>query len=105
MAGPPSHFQSQVELALVRSADRGVGSRYAMDEHAFNPVRARAKANQWITFINNGSLTHTITALDSSFSTPTLKIAESASIRLVKPGTYRYACKEHPWAVGELTIE
>ena len=90
---------------LVRSADRGVGSRYAMDEHAFNPVRARAKANQWITFINNGSVTHTITALDTSFSTPTLKIAESASIKLLKPGTYRYACKEHPWAVGELTIE
>jgi alcohol dehydrogenase (cytochrome c) len=90
---------------LVRSADRGVGSRYAMDEHAFNPVRARAKTNQWITFINNGSLTHTITALDSSFSTPTLKVAESASIKLLRPGTYRYACKEHPWAVGELTIE
>jgi plastocyanin len=97
---------NEIETAtLVRSADRGVGSRFAVDEHAFNPVRARAKANQWITFINNGAITHTIAALDGSFNTPTLKMAESASVRVAKPGTYRYACKEHPWAVGELTIE
>jgi alcohol dehydrogenase (cytochrome c) len=96
----------QIETAtLVQSADRGVGQRYALDEHAFSPLRARAKANEWITFVNNGAISHTIVALDGSFQTGQLKMAESMSIKVAKPGTYRYACKEHPWAVGELTIE
>jgi alcohol dehydrogenase (cytochrome c) len=97
---------NEIETAtLVQSADRGVGSRYAMDEHAFNPVRARVKADRWLTFVNNGSETHTIAALDGSFSVATLKTAESASVKIAKAGTYRYACKEHPWAVGEVTVE
>jgi plastocyanin len=90
---------------LVQSAERGVGRRYAVDEHAFNPLRARVKANTWLTFTNNGSIPHTIVANDGSFNTGTLKTAESTGVKLVKPGTYRYACKEHPWAIGELTVE
>lgn len=96
----------KIETAtLVRSADRGVGARYAVDEHAFNPIRAQAKADRWITFVNNGALTHTIAAVDGSFNTGRLKTAESISVKLSKPGTYRYACKEHPWAIGELIVE
>ena len=34
----------------------------------------------------------------------TLKQAESNQVKFDKPGTYRYSCKEHPWAVGELTV-
>lgn len=96
----------KIETAtLVQSADRGVGARYAVDEHTFNPVRGRAKADTWITFVNNGSIAHTIAALDGSFETGRLKMAESTSLKILKPGTYRYACKEHPWAIGELVIE
>ena len=90
---------------LVQSADRGVGSRYAIDEHTFNPIRARVKADRWLTFVNNGSEAHTIAALDGSFTVQTLKTAESDSVKLLRLGTVRYACKEHPWAVGELTVE
>jgi quinohemoprotein ethanol dehydrogenase len=97
----------EIETAtLVQSAERGVGRRYAMDDHAFNPLRARVKADTWLTFTNNSiAETHTITALDGSFTVGPLKVAESTAVKLVKPGTYRYTCKEHPWAVGELTVE
>ena len=76
-----------------------------MDEHTFNPLRARVKADRWLTFVNNGAEIHTIAALDGSFMVGPLKTAESAAVKLSKRGTYRYACKEHPWAVGELTVE
>jgi plastocyanin len=96
----------KIETAtLVTSAERGVGSRYALDEHAFNPVRARVKTNRWVTFINNGSIAHSIVALDGSFETGRLKMAESNAVRIARPGTYRFACKEHPWAIGELVVE
>jgi quinohemoprotein ethanol dehydrogenase len=97
---------TQIETAvLVQSADRGVGRRYAIDEHAFNPARARVKAGTFVTFMNNGQMTHTVTALDGSWTTGALKSAESQSVKFDKPGTSRYACKEHPWAIGELTIQ
>jgi quinohemoprotein ethanol dehydrogenase len=44
-------------------------------------------------------------ALDGTFETGRLKMAESTSLKILKPGTYRYACKEHPWSIGELIIE
>jgi quinohemoprotein ethanol dehydrogenase len=97
---------STIETAtLVQSADRGVGRRYAVDEHAFNPVRSRAKAGTYITFINNGQIAHSVVAADGAWTAGTLKSGESASIKLDRPGTFRYSCKEHPWAVGELVVE
>ena len=96
----------QIETAtLVPSADRGVGRRFAVDEHAFNPVRARVRAGTWFSFVNNGQVPHTIAALDGAWTAGTLKMAETGYVKIDKPATYRYACKEHPWAVGELTIE
>jgi plastocyanin len=97
---------SQIETAtLVQSADRGVGRRYAVDEHAFNPVRARVKAGTYVTFMNNGQITHTLTAADGSWTTGAMKSAESAYVKFDKAGTFRYSCKEHPWAIGELTVQ
>ena len=95
----------QIETAtLVQSADRGVGRRFAVDEHAFSPVRARMNAGDYMTFMNNGQIPHTISGIDGTWTTGTLKTAESAQVKFDKPGTYRYSCREHPWAVGELTV-
>jgi plastocyanin len=103
--GPLAEPTRQVETAtLVPSADRGVGRRYAVDEHAFNPVRARLKAGDSLTFINNGQIAHTIVAQDGSWTTGTLKSGESTSLKFDQAGTFRYACKEHPWAIAELTV-
>jgi alcohol dehydrogenase (cytochrome c) len=96
----------KIETAtLVPSADRGVGSRYAFDEHAFNPVRARVKAGTTVAFINNGVMTHTVTAQDAAWTTGPLTIGETGYVRFDKPGTFTYICKDHPWAIGQLTVE
>lgn len=105
-AAPRVEETNHIDTAtLVTSADRGVGRRYAMDEHAFNPTRARVKAGAWVTFVNNGQIAHTVIAQDGSWTTGALKVAESGQVKLDRPGTFRYSCKEHPWAVAELTVE
>ena len=104
-AGPPVTTTEIQVATLVQSAERGVGDRWAVDEDTFNPVRARVKANQWISFINNGTIPHTIVAENGAFIVGTLKPGASGSVKLLTPGTYRYACKDHPWAIGELTVE
>jgi plastocyanin len=89
--------------SLVR--DLGLsGQRYAIDEHRFNPTRARAKAGTFVRWINNGRTRHTIIAQDGSWTTGTIAPAQEASILFEKPGIYLYKCREHPWAIGQLTV-
>jgi plastocyanin len=45
-----------------------VGNRYAMDDHAFNPPRARVRLGSRVMFVNNGSITHTIAARDGAWN-------------------------------------
>ena len=65
----PRETDEIMTSTLVQSAERGVGLRYAVDEHAFNPSQARVKAGTVITFVNSGMMTHTVTATDKSWST------------------------------------
>jgi len=90
--------------SLVR--DNGVnGQRYASDEYAFNPIRARIKEGSEVSWINNGRLIHTIVAQDGSWTTGSIKPGQQASVRFDKAGTYLYNCKEHPWSIGQLIVE
>ena len=106
--GGPARAEETTEIetgTIVQSADRGVGRRVALDEHAFNPLRARVPIKTWIYFTNNGSDTHTVVASDGSFSVGPLKAGESTAVQFQTPGTtVRYFCKEHPWAIGEIQI-
>ena len=76
-----------------------------MDEHGFNPVRALVTAGARVRFVNNGELAHTIAARDGAWSTMTLEPAMSAFVTFGEPGTFLYHCTDHPWAIGEITVE
>lgn len=101
-----SEETTQIETSrLVASAERGVGRRFAIDEDAFNPLRSRVKVGTTVTFTNNGQLVHTVQAADGSWTTGPLVTAESGYVKFDKPGTYRYICKDHPWAIAEITVQ
>jgi mono/diheme cytochrome c family protein len=57
-----------------------------------------------VSWINNGKLVHTITALDGSWSTASLNSAEAGYITFNKPGAYIYICKDHPWVYAQLIV-
>jgi quinohemoprotein ethanol dehydrogenase len=82
-----------------------VGNRYALDEHAFNPARARVKAGTRVMFVNNGRIAHTLAAQDGSWKSGRLGSARSFYVTFDRPGTYRYHCTDHPWAVGIVNVE
>ena len=90
---------------LVQSAERGVGLRYAVDEHAFSPARVRVKAGTIVTFVNSGDITHTVSAMDATWSTGPLLRAQSGYVRMDRTGTHTYQCEDHPWAMGQITVE
>jgi len=58
-----------------------------------------------VQFRNNGDLPHTIEAQDGSWTTGRLEPATWAFVSFERRGTFRYHCADHPWAVGEITVE
>ena len=91
--------------SLVQSAERGVGLRYAVDEHAFTPSQIRVRAGTVVTFVNSGAMIHTVTSKDVSWTTGPLKEAESGYVRFENAGVFTYECEEHPWAMGQVFVD
>lgn len=59
-----------------------------------------------ITVTNHDSTAHTTTADDGkSFDTGNIDPGSSATIRLSKPGTYKYHCNIHPFMHGTLVVK
>jgi outer membrane protein assembly factor BamB len=108
--GPPAAagvVTEEIETATLMQVSFGgaVGRRYALDEHAFNPGRARVKAGTRVMFVNNGRIRHALAARDGSWTSGPLPPAKSYYVGFDAPGTYLYHCTEHPWAIGQVTVE
>ena len=105
--GPRPEETQEIETGtLLESPAWAVGGRrYALEEHRFNPVRARVRAGVRVRFLNSGEIPHTIAARDGSWSTETLDPATWGFVTFDEPGTFLFHCVEHPWAIGELTVE
>ena len=108
--GPPASAgvpAEEIETATLMTVSFGgaVGRRYALDEHAFNPARVRVKAGTRVMFVNNGRIRHALAARDGSWNSGALPPAKSFYVQLNTPGTFLYHCTEHPWAIGQLTVE
>ena len=48
---------------------------------------------------------HTIAARDGSWSTGTLPPTLTGYVTFDEPGMFLYDCTDHPWAIGEITVE
>ncbi|HXX44245.1 MAG TPA: PQQ-binding-like beta-propeller repeat protein [Candidatus Acidoferrales bacterium] len=81
------------------------GAHFLSDEYAFNPYRARVKAGTTVSWRNNGTMTHTIVAVDGSWTTGPLQPLDIGQVKFDKPGTYDYICKDHPWVYGQIIVE
>ena len=103
---PVARETDTIETAtLIEGVGNLGGQRYGFDEHRFNPVRALVTTGARVRFVNNGEIAHTIAARDGSWSTATLEPASSAYITLDDAGTFLYHCTDHPWAIGQITVE
>ena len=106
--GPAPRAADTIETATLREnpVTWSIGGRRnATDEHAFNPVRTLVSAGSRVRFINNGEMAHTIAARNGSWTTSTLSPGMFEYVTVEAPGTFLYHCIEHPWAIGELTVE
>jgi outer membrane protein assembly factor BamB/mono/diheme cytochrome c family protein len=103
----PIEDTNQVEMVSLQHDIDTTGNRYFIDEYSFNPYRIRVAMTNGqarVTWVNNGRMVHTISALDNSWTTGPLNPAAQGSVTFHRPGRYAYICKDHPWSYGQIIV-
>ncbi len=60
--------------------------------------------NSTVTWVNNDSAPHTVTARDGSFNSGNLDPGKSWTYTFTLPGIYNYYCSYHPWMMGKVIV-
>jgi plastocyanin len=60
--------------------------------------------NSTVTFVNEDSSIHTVTASDRSFDSGDIKAGGSWTYNFQTPGNYSYYCKYHSWMKGTISV-
>jgi plastocyanin len=104
MAGMDMSGSGQSEMATKPVATDAV----AIKDFAFSPANITVKAGSTVTWTNQDSTTHTVTADTSSSDAPdsgNIAPGKSYSFTFQKAGTYMYHCALHPNMVGMVTVQ
>jgi amicyanin len=76
-------------------------------DYAFSPANITVKVGTKVTWTNDDSVGHTVTADDPSSDAPasgTFGKGETYSFTFNKAGTYDYHCEPHPYMKGTVTV-
>lgn len=71
----------------------------------FNPATLNIPAGTTVTWHNNDSVTHTVTARDNSFDSSGLSPDGTFAHTFEQKGTFEYYCKLHPSMTGKIIVE
>jgi plastocyanin len=101
----PSGSPTTTAAATTTAGGASGGSTTAtIQNFAFHPATVNAKAGQKVTWSNDDSTTHTVTADDGSFDSGNLSPGKSFSTTLAKSGTVKYHCSIHPFMHGTVSV-
>jgi len=91
--------------AAIPAAAAGPARSFTIviDKMKFGPAPARARVGDTVLWINRDLFRHSATAADRSFDLD-LDPGKSGRIRLVHPGTIRFACRYHPAMKGAIMV-
>jgi plastocyanin len=86
------------------SAPAGTEVKVQIADFAFNPSTLEIKVGTTVTWTNEDSATHTVTADDGSFTSGSLKQGQSFSFTFTQAGTYAYHCGVHASMKATITV-
>jgi plastocyanin len=71
---------------------------------SFQPDVLKVKVGAKVTWTNDDTVVHTVTADTNSFASGNLQPAGSFSFTFTRPGTYAYHCSIHPSMHGSVVV-
>jgi plastocyanin len=90
------------EVSIVRGS--GANASIAQS-YSPSPVTVVIGVNNTVTWSNDDSAPHTVTANDGSFNSGNMAPTGTFSYTFTTPGTYQYHCIYHPWMVGTVVVK
>ena len=81
------------------------GVQVVMENLAFDPASITIKAGESVTWTNNDSTTHTITADNGEFESSSIAAGSTFTFQFDNAGTYAYHCSIHPSMKATVVVE
>lgn len=81
------------------------GNSITIANFAFAPATLTVKVGTKVTWTNNDSATHTVTADQGAFNSPDLPTGQSYSFTFTKAGTYSYHCAIHSSMTATIVVQ
>jgi plastocyanin len=88
-----------INVSIAQGAANPSSKGYAPDN-----LTVVIGVNNTVTWTNDDSSIHTVTANDGSFDSGYLNPGDSYTHTFTAPGVYEYHCQLHPWMVGYVTV-
>ena len=80
------------------------GTAVSISNFAFSPATISVKVGTTVTWTNNDSAPHTITADDGSFDSGEIAQGKSYSHAFSSAGTFTYHCSVHPFMKASVVV-
>jgi plastocyanin len=91
--------------ATPTSVPTSNGNAVTIASFAFGPASLTVKVGTTVTWTNNDSVTHTVTADAGAFASGPLAPGQSFQFTFRKAGTYTYHCSIHPTMTATIIVQ
>lgn len=81
------------------------GNSVAISNFAFSPATLTVSVGTKVTWTNNDSVAHTVTADNGAFGSQDVGSGSTFSFTFTKAGTYTYHCAIHPYMTATITVQ
>ena len=99
----PSAYGAPASTAATTTAATATNAA-TIKGFSFQPDVVKVKVGAKVTWTNDDTVAHTVTADTNSFASGNLQPGGSFSFTFTRPGTYAYHCSIHPSMHGSVVV-
>jgi plastocyanin len=99
----PSAYGASASTAATTTAATATNAA-TIKGFSFQPDVLKVKVGAKVTWTNDDTVAHTVTADTNSFASGNLQPGGSFSFTFTRPGTYAYHCSIHPSMHGSVVV-
>jgi plastocyanin len=100
----PTSAPTTAPASTPTTAPSSSGNSVTIMNFSFNPKSLTVKVGTKVTWTNQDSVTHTVTADQGAFNS-TVPSGNSFSFTFTKAGTYAYHCMIHPSMTATIVVQ
>jgi plastocyanin len=103
-SGPSAYGAPASTAATATTTAATAANAAAIKGFAFQPDVLKVEVGAKVTWTNDDTVAHTVTADTNSFASGNLQPGGSFSFKFTRPGTYAYHCSIHPSMHGSIVV-